>query len=185
MNQTILRAGDPDPGAALPTPGLVGRLVRVGLGSGVLLLLASLLGPWRDELWSGHLPLELGFGVLVALALTFTGYVFNLAFGLAWGRRTLAGVLAGAALAGLGGFAAEGAFPNPWLGIYVWSWLVAFCALLGPAHLLAAALGTPGCEMRSYAHLRALLRGGDVAGVACPGGIDRLDPIRIQGRSRG
>ncbi len=65
----------------------------------------------------------------------------------------------------------------PPLGVYVWSWLVAFTVLLGSAHILAAALGTPGCEMRSYAHLSTLLLGGDTKTVECPGGIDRLDHI--------
>lgn len=185
MNRATPRAGDPNAGAGLPRPGVVGRLIRLGLGMGVLLLLAGLLTGWREDRWAGRLPFDFGFGVLVALALYFTSYVFNIAFRLEWGRRTLAGVLAGAVVAGLGGLAVQGTFPNAWLGIYVWSWLVTFCAFLGPAHLLAAALGTPGCEMRSYAHLRALLRGGDVASVACPGGIDRLDHIGTTERTGG
>ena len=35
----------------------------------------------------------------------------------------------------------------------------------------------PGCEMRSYAHLWALLHRGDTKTAACPAGIDRLDHI--------
>ena len=55
--------------------------------------------------------------------------------------------------------------PNRLLGGYLWIWFVAFCGLLGPGHVLAAALGTPGCEMRSYRHLVTILRGGDVGAV--------------------
>ena len=173
-NSSVL---EPGADSSLPRPGLLGRGIRLSLGVAVLLLLGGLLTGWRDDLWAGLPPFDVGFAILVCLALYFTSYVFNIALGLGWGQRTLAGVLAGAAMAGLVGYAVEGALPNAWLGIYVWSWLVAFCALLGPAHLLAAALGTAGCEMRSYAHLRARLRGGDVSSVACPGGIDRFDHI--------
>ena len=177
----MIRATPSSPGSnadpELPKPGVVGRLIRLGLGMGVLLLLVGLLTRWRDDLWAGLPPLEVSFAILVGLALYFTSYVFNIALGLRWGQRTLAGVLVGAVVAALVGLAAQGTMANAWLGIYVWGWLGAFCAFLGPAHLLAAALGTPGCEMRSYAHLRALLRGGDVSSVACPGGIDRLDHI--------
>ena len=177
MIRATPQAGDSNVEIELPKPGILGRFIRLGLGVGVLLLLIGLLTAWRDDLWAGRPPFEVGFAVLVVLALTFTSYVFDIALGLQWGQRTLAGILLGAGVAGLGGLAVRGSFPNAWIGIYVWGWLVAFCTLLGPAHLLAAALGTPGCEMRSYAHLRALLRGGDVSNVACPGGIDRLDHI--------
>lgn len=171
--------GVPDSNAdrEFPKPGVVGRSVRLAFGVGVLLLLGGLLRGWGDDLWAGRLPYDLGFGVLIGLALYFTSYVFNIALGLQWGQRPLAGILGGAAVASLVGLAVQGVLPNAWLGIYVWGWLAVFCAFLGPAFLLAAALGTPGCEMRSYAHLRALLRGGDVSSVSCPGGIDRFDQM--------
>ena len=73
--------------------------------------------------------------------------------------------------------AAGGGFPNAVFGVYLWAWFVALTGLLGSAHLLAAALGTPGCEMRSYVHALTLLRGGEVGTVVCPGGIDRLDRV--------
>ncbi len=167
---------------ALPRPGWAGRAIRLALGICTLALLRALLGPWRSDMWAGELPfLDGGFVVLVVLALWGSGYVFNIALGLGWGERTRAGLVAGAALAAAAG-AVTGGFPSPLLGVYLWLWFVALTALLGVAHLLAAALATPGCEMRSYAHLFTLARGGDVAAVVCPGGIDRWDHIGTETR---
>ncbi len=162
----------------LVQPGPIGRSIRVGLGLATLSLLLPLLTVWRAGLWGGELPVrDVGFWVLVFLALWGTSYVFNIAFGLSWGQKTRTGIVAGAGLAGLVGVIAGGGFPNAVFGVYLWAWFVALTGLLGPAHLLAAALGTPGCEMRSYVHALTLLRGGEVGTVVCPGGIDRLDHV--------
>lgn len=163
----------------LPSPGLLGRSMRLALGLAMLAFLYPLLTVWRTDMWAGRLPLDdAAFYVLAGLALWVTSYVFNIMIRAQFGQRTLAVVLLGAASAGAAGYALEGAFPNIAFGAYLWVWFGLLCGLLGPAHLLAAALGTPGCEMRSYAHLRARLRGGDVGEVVCPGGIDRFDHIR-------
>ncbi len=162
----------------LAKPGLLGRAIRAGLGLATLGWLVLLLLVWRRELWAGELPLlDLGFWGLVGFALWGTSYVFNIALGLSWGQKTRAVVLAGAGVAAVIGGVAGGGFPNALFGIYLWAWLVALTGLLGPAHLLAAALGTPGCEMRSYAHALTLLRGGDAGTVVCPGGVDRWDHV--------
>ena len=158
--------------------GGLGRAIRAGFGILTLGWLLSLLTVWRGELWSGEVPVrDVGFWALVVFALWGTSYVFNIPFGLSWGQRTRTAVVVGAGLASLIGLVAGGGFPNVVFGVYLWAWFVALTGLLGPAFLLAAALGTPGCEMRSYAHGLALLGGGDVATVACPGGIDRFDQI--------
>ena len=156
----------------------VARAIRAGLGLATLSLLLDLLTGWRAALWGGAVPLrDVGFWVLVGLALWGTSYVFNIAFGRSWGQKTLTGVVAGAGLAGMIGVVTGGGFPSALLGVYLWAWFVAFAGLLGPALLLAAALGTPGCEMRSYVHALTLLRGEDPGAVVCPGGIDRFDHI--------
>ncbi len=157
--------------------GLLGRAIRATLGLLTLGWLVLLLLVWRRELWAGEVPLDLGFFALVGFALWATSYVFNIALGLSWGQKTRAGVLAGAGVAAVIGVVAGGGFPNAVFGTYLWAWFVALTGLLGPAHLLAAALGTPGCEMRSYVHALTLLRGGDAGTVVCPGGVDRWDHI--------
>lgn len=164
--------------STLPKPGPIGRLIRLAFGMGVLALLWGVLAAWRADMWAGRLPFDLGFLVLVCLALYLTSYVFNIAFRFAWGQWTLVGVLVGAGVAALAGYALQGQLLNTFLGVYLWLWFVVFCALFGPALVLASALGTPGCEMRSYAHLAARFRGGDAGAVACPGGIDRFDKAR-------
>ena len=159
-------------------PGGLGRAIRAGLGLLTLGWLLFLLTVWRGELWGGGIPVrDVWFWALVGFALWGTSYVFNITFGLSWGQRTRTGVVVGAGLAGLIGGFAGGGFPNAVFGVYLWAWFVALTGLLGPAFLLAAALGTPGCEMRSYAHALTLLGGGDVGTVVCPGGIDRFDRI--------
>jgi hypothetical protein len=170
------------PDHALVRPGVVGRLIRLALGLATLSLLWPLLTVWRAELWAGRVPWSaVGFWVLVSLALWGTSYVFNIAFGLSFGQKTRTAAIAGALLAGLIGFVSSGRFPNPAFGAYLWTWFAVLTVLLGPAHLLAALLATPGCEMRSYAHAATLLRGGDVDAVVCPGGIDRFDHVGRSG----
>ena len=142
----------------LDRPGRLGRAIRVGLGLLTLGWLLSLLTVWRGELWSGEVPVrDFSVWALTGLALWGTSYVFNIPFGLSRGQRTRTGVVVGAGLAGLIGVVAGGGFPNTVFGVYLWAWFVALTGLLGPAFLLAAALGTPGCEMRSYAHALTLL----------------------------
>ncbi len=162
----------------LVQPGLLGRAIRAGLGLATLGWLVLLLFVWRQELWAGEVPLfDLRFWGLVVFALWGTSYVFNIALGLSFGQKTRAVVVGGAGWVAIVGGVAGGGFPNAFLGVYLWTWFVALTGLLGPAHLLAAALGTPGCEMRSYVHAWTLLRGGDVGTVVCPGGIDRFDHV--------
>ncbi len=167
----------------LETPGLLGRALRAGLGLATLGWLFLLLTVWREALWVGEVPVhDARFWMLVGFALWGTSYVFNITFGLSWGQKTRTGVVAGAGLAGLVGLVGGGGFPNAVFGLYLWTWFAALTGLLGPAHLLAAALGTPGCEMRSYAHVWTRVRGGDVGTVICPGGVDRFDDIGRTGR---
>ncbi len=166
------------PPPELPSPGPIGRIIRITMGLATLALLYLLLTMWRTDMWAGRLPLDdAAFYFLAGFALWVTSYVFNIMIRADFGQRTLVVILLGAASAGAVGYALEGALPNIALGVYLWAWFSLLCGLLGPAHLLAAALATPGCEMRSYAHLLSRLRGGDVGAVVCPGGIDRFDYI--------
>ena len=160
----------------LAPPGGWGRAIRASLGFLTLGWLLPLVSGWREALFRGEVPLgDAGFWALIAFALWGTSYVFNITFDLSWGQRTRTGVVLGAGVAGLIGAVLGDGFPNVVFGVYLWAWFTAMIGLLGPALVLAAALGTPGCEMRSYAHALALLRGGEVATTLCPGGIDRLD----------
>ncbi len=157
--------------------GPLGRLIRLVLGLATLSLFVALVWPLRAALWSGEVPSHWSFYIALAFGLYATSLVARILANKAWGQKPLVVVLLGAAVAAAVGYLTRGTPLAPPLGVYVWSWLVAFTALLGRAHVLAAVLGTPGCEMRSYAHLWTLLRGGDTKTVDCPAGIDRLDHI--------
>ncbi len=157
--------------------GPLGRLIRLLLGVATLSLFAALVGPLRAVLWSGEVPAHWSFYVALGFGLYLTSFVARILANRAWGQKPLVVALLGAAAATAVGYLTHGTPLAPPLGVYVWGWLVAFTVLLGCAHILAAVLGTPGCEMRSYAHLWTLLRGGDTETAACPAGIDRLDHI--------
>jgi hypothetical protein len=149
--------------------GPLGRLIRLLLGVATLSLFASLIGPLRAELWSGEVPAHWSFYIALGFGLYLTSFVARILGNRAWGQKPLVVVLLGAAAAAAAGYVTHGTPLAPPLGAYMWSWLVAFTALLGSAHILASVLGTPGCEMRSYTHLWTLLRGGDHrdGGVPC------------------
>ncbi len=157
--------------------GPLGRLIRLLLGLATLSLFVALVWPLRAGLWSGEVPFHWSFYIALALGLYATSFVARILANQAWGQKPLVVVLLGAAVAAAVGYLTHGTPLAPPLGVYVWSWLMAFTVLLGSAHTLAAVLGTPGCEMRSYAHLWTLLRGGDTKSVDCPGGVDRFDHI--------
>ncbi len=63
----------------------------------------------------------------------------------------------------------------PPLGLLVFVWLLLEFVPLGLASVLAAVLGTPGSEMRSYNHLAAKLTSQDPTEHFCPGGLDFAD----------
>ena len=164
----------------LPRPGVVGRGVRLAVG---LLVLWMGWQTVRDtpSFWDGLSP-DGGLLVLVVILTVVSSWVINELLVRDWGWRpslVLGGGLALASVAGLVGWADP---LGPPVGVYLWAWSIAFAVLLGPAQLLAATLATPGCEMRSFADLRARLKGQDPRTVACPGGIDMLDGVRVFGR---
>ncbi len=165
--------------AELVRPGVLGRLIRFVMAGAVGWLGFETLRNTRG-FWDGIGP-DPQF-IPMALALVgFTGWVVSELVGRDWGSRPTLVMLALCAVAAAIG-AAQGNVWGPPLGIAFWTWGVLFSLLLAPAFLLAALLGTPGCEMRSYADLWTRMRGGDPAAVACPGWIDRLDGVRVFGK---
>ena len=163
--------------ARLERPGWLGRGLRLALGLLTLWLLVGLRMAWRVPLWSGEVPLDVGFAVAVVYALYTWSRVVRLLVNRPWGQRPLFLTLAIAGGIGLAGQLTGLGALNPALGVYVWSWFVAFTFLLGMGFVLSAVLGTPGCEMRSYAHLISRIRGVPYADAPCLGGIDRWDHI--------
>ncbi len=161
----------------LPRPGAVGITIRLLLAGLVGFMGYAVFG--QTSMWDGITPMDAA--PLVMPLVLFSSWVINELFRVRWGFLPSVVVLGGLAItAGVEGM--MGTLWGPAFGIYVWTWSAAFVILLGPAHLLAAILRTPGCEMRSYAHLWTRIQGGDPNTAVCPGWIDRFDAVRLFGR---
>lgn len=166
----------------LPRPGLVGRLVRVAFAVPFAYLIFSIGG---DLVIGTFTPPPLtDVGYLVAIALF--GWLTPVALGeltlqdLGW--TPLFTVASLGMIAAATGLLVEGTLLSTILGAYLDVWMLSVSTLMAPALLLAAILGTPGCEMRAYAHLIQRLRGGDAEQITCRGWIDRFDHVRVAGR---
>ena len=140
-----------DPGSLI-RPGTIGRIVRLLIGGLCLYVVAELFLYWE---WTTSQPfssLDNRFLVLFAPLCVFN-YVVNIGFAKSWGRRPVItsfivlAVFAGAA------FVATSSFDSAILGIPLNLWLGYFYAHLGLSFVLAAILGTPGCEMRTIPEL--------------------------------
>lgn len=160
----------------LPRPGLVGVLIRLTLGALVGWMGYAAISD-ASSFWDGYDDPGNAISFLIPV-LVLSSWVVNELFQKSWGQRPAAILVVGLLVAVAVG-ALQGDPFGPWFGTYLWVWVVVFAALLAPAHLLAAVLRTPGCEMRSFAHLRAKLGGRETEASLCPGWIDRADGIRL------
>lgn len=159
-----------DRAGSLERPGPMGRTVRLVLG------LACLWVVWQLVTRSG-LPdlVNPSFWVLAAFGLVLAPYVVNIGFGAnlgAWPRVASVGLLA---LAAVVSFATAGSLLAAPLWATVVVWMVYVYGHLGLSFVLAAAIATPGCEMRSLPHLAGLVRRRDAREHYCPGFIQNVD----------
>lgn len=162
----------------LPTPGRLGRAIRLAAGLAELSLLIPLFTLLRVPMWAGELPLRsVFFYMLLGLTVWLSSWVIRILVDRPWGQKPVLVLLAGAAVAAGAGYATAGTFDALPLNLYLWAWFTGFILVLGPAHVLSAIFATPGCEMRVYAQLLARLQGDEAEVVACPAGIDRFDHI--------
>lgn len=127
--------------AALPTPGPIGRSVRLAFGLTLLYLIAPLrhyrLGATLDM---SDLLLWVGIG----FALWVVPEVVNLGWGRRWGRRpqlAAAGLLVAAALLDL---LWSGSLFGPWLGLVLAIFLGYVYLHLGFSFVLAGLIAAPG-----------------------------------------
>lgn len=166
---------------SLAKPGPVGRLVRLGFG---LLSLYYVYGLWdiRNDLFTegGSIRLLIWNGILPGLFLV--SYVVNIGFSRDW-KKWPAIISAGLLVAAAGiGYMQAGVFETPLLARAVLYWELYIFTHLGVSFVLASLLGTPGCEMRSFHHLYALVTGKPAAEHHCPVGplssIDRWEKMR-------
>jgi len=162
-----------EPGTLEP-PGTIGRLVRLGWGA-FLVVAAYSVGNDPELLTRWSFPFQPLWWVGSLALLSVFPYVVNIGFGLswrAWPRRILVGVMASWVAVNL---ALYGTIWSPALGWFVIAWQLYAMLHLGGSFLLAAAIATPGCEMRALPHLWTLATGRETKEHYCPGHIDSVD----------
>ncbi|MEE8257551.1 MAG: hypothetical protein V3R60_06635 [Acidobacteriota bacterium] len=171
---------------AFVTPG---TLVRPGpIGRAVRLILGIFNCYWAY--WFGQSPNyfvrsdtpDLSLFVGPAVAFWLLPPVVNLGFGVSWRRRSQGAVLLLAGAAALADFLLYGSFWGPPLGWVVFALTVYTFGHLGISFVLAALLGTPGCEMRSIPDLIGKATRRTALEHHCPGFITPLDNWEAQHR---
>jgi len=171
VSTTDLKLDEP---GSLPRPGPIGRLVRLGFGAvclwfvyGLLQLNANLFGA------DGHINTVVWNGILIGLLLV--SYVINIGYSREW-KKWPAFVSAGALVAIAGfGFVTTGTAESAFLARSIWTWELYVFGHLGLAFVLAAVIGTPGCEMRAFHDLYSRATGTPTKEHYCP--IGPLTPI--------
>jgi len=171
MATTDLKLDEP---GSLPRPGPIGRAVRLALGLlclwyvfGLIQVSASLIGSdgrIRPVVWNG-----------IVIGLFLVSYIINIGYSRAfkkWPAIVSAGVFL--AIAGVG-YLAEGNIETQMLARVVWGWNLYLFSHLGVAFVIAAVIGTPGCEMRAFHDLYSRLTGVPTKEHHCP--VGPLHPI--------
>lgn len=161
-----------EPGT-LPKPGLIGRLLRLLLGAACLWGVYSGVvdGPSTVVPNLPH-PLNL---IPFVLALWLAPAVLDIGWGVDWKRCTQLTVVVIAAVLSVVGRISLGSWWTPLLGWFVLGFTIYVLAHLGISFVLAAVLGTPGCEMRALPHLWTLATGQQTQEHYCPGFLDAVD----------
>jgi len=171
MATTDLKLDEP---GSLPRPGPIGRLVRLVLGviclSHVYWLLqvsGNLLdanGQLRSILWNG-----------IIIGLFLVSYVINIGFSRAWKKWPAIISACVFLIIAAYGYLAAGTAETELLANVLWVWEFYVFAHLGGAFIIAAAIGTPGCEMRAFHDLYSRITGNPTKEHYCP--IGPLHPI--------
>ena len=185
MATTDLKLDEP---GSLPKPGPVGRVVRFLFGVLCLWYVSELIAAADSLIASDNHVLPLVWnGILPGLFLI--SYVVNIGFSRSWGKMPAiasAGLLAVAALAS---YLSLGTVETVLFARAAWIWEVYLFAHLGLSFVLAAVIGTPGCEMRALHDLYSRITGVSTKEHYCPIGplhlIDQWEDRRSgSGRSR-
>ena len=160
---------------SLERPGPVGRLTRLTLGLVCAYALYQLI-LFRVSIISTPVSLLPNLALMVLAAIFIINYVVNIGFGTSWGRwPSYISAIVGMALAGLG-WILFGTPDHPLFGVALWLWLVYFYLHLGVSFVLAAAIATPGCEMRAIPELYGRITARETEEHQCPAAfITRID----------
>ena len=160
---------------SLDRPGPIGRIVRLVLGIVCSYALYQLI-VYRASIIATPVSVLANLTVMVLAALFIINYVVNIGFGKSFGRWPSYVSIAAVLLFAMMSWLAFGTPDHPMLGVVLWLWLVYFYLHLGVSFVLAAAIATPGCEMRAIPELVGRLTGRRVEEHHCPASfITRID----------
>jgi hypothetical protein len=177
MATTDLKLDEP---GTLPRPGPVGRLTRLAFGvlcTWYVIRLVGIAGDLADT--DGHIRTLIWNGILPGLFLI--SYVVNIGYSRGW-RKWPAIVSGGVflALAGVG-YVTSGSPESSLLARTVWLWEVYLFTHLGLCFLVAAVIGTPGCEMRALHDVYSRISGRPTGEHICPvGPLNAIDLWEMQ-----
>ena len=171
MATTDLKLDEP---GTLPRPGPIGRLVRLVFAAlclyyvyGLITVSGGLLtsdGSVRPLLWNGIVP-----------GLFLVSYVVNIGFSRAWKKWPAVVSALALGTVALIGYLESGSVETAALARLIWVWELYVFGHLGAAFLIAAVIGTPGCEMRAIHDLYSRITGTPTKEHYCP--VGPLHPI--------
>ncbi len=155
---------------SLERPGPIGRLARLALGLVCAYALHELI-LYRVSITSTPVTVLPNLTVMVLAAILIINYVVNIGFGRSFGRWPSYISIAIALMLAIVSWLKFGTVDHPVLGLALWFWLVYFYLHLGISFVLAAAIATPGCEMRAIPDLYGRLTGRRAEEHHCPAGF--------------
>lgn len=163
-----------DDAGSLPRPGPVGRIVRLAFGLLCASYIVELIDIRGDLIADdGHIRSVVWNGVPIGLFLV--SYVVNIGFSRAW--KKWPAFVSSAVFLGVAGFGylMQGAIETGVLARVIWAWELYVYSHLGLAFIVAAIIGTPGCEMRALHDLYSRITGTPTKEHYCP--VGPLHPI--------
>ena len=160
---------------SLKRPGVIGRLVRLTLGAACLFAFYHVMENWELILYAPVTILP-EFMLIAISALCIVNYVVNIGFGRNWGIYPSLVTIGTLVTAGSMAWIVTGSPNHYFLGFVLLLWLSYFYLHLGLSFVIAAAIATPGCEMRSLPELFGKFTGKPAKEHQCPVSfITRID----------
>ena len=163
-----------DEAGTLPRPGPVGRLLRLAYGVLCLWYVSILIqvlpylmtagGHVRPAVWNGVFP-----------GLFLISYIVNIGYSRAWKKWPAIVSAAVFAVIAITGYVLAETPETSALAHAIWGWEMYLFLHLGIAFVLAAVIGTPGCEMRALHDLYSRITGIPTKEHYCP--VGPLHPI--------
>jgi hypothetical protein len=181
MSTSSLETRFDQPGT-LSKPGPVGRIVRLLLGIWLLAVCWSYLSYPGAFVRDSTPRWEALVGI--AFALWLIPPVVNIGGGTNWRARPRYVAAAAFIAWAAGNMLLTAGLWSPGLGRFAWLFCLYTFGHLGLSFVLAAAIGTPGCEMRAIPHLWTVFTGQDTREHFCPGFLNGLDAWERGERAR-